>query len=53
MENNTIALTLEIAEVNGVLTALGQMPYVQAQGLIAKIQAQAAPQVQPAIPEAQ
>jgi hypothetical protein len=48
-----VKLELDIAEVNGVLTALGQMPYVQAQGLIAKIQEQAAPQVQPAILEAQ
>ena len=45
-----IKLDLEIAEVNGVLNALGQMPCVQVQALIAKIQTQAAPQVQP-IPE--
>jgi hypothetical protein len=41
-----ITLQLEINEVNGVLTALGQMPFVQVQALIAKIQTQAAPQVQ-------
>ena len=46
-----ITLELEVAEINGVLTALGQMPFVQVQSLIAKIQGQAAPQVQPAIPE--
>ena len=46
-----ITLELEVAEVNGILTALGQMPFVQVQSLIAKIQGQAAPQVQPAIPE--
>ena len=40
-----IKLELEIAEVNGVLTALGQMPFVQVQALIVKIQGQAAPQV--------
>ena len=41
-----IKLELEINEVNGILTALGQMPYVQVQALIMKIQGQAAPQVQ-------
>ena len=39
-------LELEIAEVNGILNALGQMPFVQVQALIAKIQSQATPQVQ-------
>ena len=47
-----ITLELDIAEVNGVLTALGQMPFVQVQALIAKIQGQAAPQVQQETPEA-
>lgn len=46
-----IKLELEIAEVNGILTALGQMPYIQVQALIAKIQQQAAPQVQPEAPK--
>jgi hypothetical protein len=41
-----IKLELEIAEVNGILNALGQMPFVQVQALIAKIQGQAAPQVE-------
>ena len=40
-----IKLELEVAEVNGVLTALGQMPFVQVQALIVKIQGQSAPQV--------
>lgn len=43
-----IKLELELAEVNGIMNALGQMPYVQVQALIAKIQGQAAPQVQQA-----
>ena len=47
-----IKLDLEIAEVNGVLNALGQMPFVQVQALIAKIQSQAAPQVQTEAPGA-
>ena len=46
-----IKLELEVPEVNGILTALGQMPFVQVQSLIAKIQGQAAPQVQPEAPE--
>jgi hypothetical protein len=40
-----ITLDLTVAEVNGVLNALGQMPFVQVQALIVKIQGQAAPQV--------
>jgi len=40
-----IKLELEVNEVNGVLNALGQMPFVQVQALIAKIQRQAEPQV--------
>lgn len=40
-----IKLELDVNEVNGVLNALGQMPFVQVQALIAKIQGQAAPQV--------
>ena len=42
-----IELKFELAEVNGILTALGQMPYIQVKDLIAKIQAQAQPQVKP------
>jgi hypothetical protein len=42
-----IKLELDVNEVNGVLNALGQMPFVQVQALIAKIQGQAAPQVKP------
>jgi hypothetical protein len=41
-----ITLELEIAEVNGILNALGNMPFIQVQALIAKIQGQAAPQVE-------
>jgi len=41
-----IKLELEIAEVNGILNALGQMPFVQVQALIAKIQSQAQSQVE-------
>ena len=39
-------LELDIAEVNGVLQALGQMPFVQVQALIAKIQSQAQAQIE-------
>jgi hypothetical protein len=41
-----ITLELELSEVNGVLAALGQIPFAQVAGLISKIQAQASPQVQ-------
>jgi hypothetical protein len=41
-----ITLELELDEVNVVLSALGQMPFVQVAGLVAKIQEQASPQVQ-------
>ena len=40
-----IKLELEILDVNNILNALGQMPFVQVQALIVKIQGQAAPQV--------
>ena len=46
-----IKLELEIAEVNVILNTLGQMPFVQVQALIVKIQGQAAPQVQPEAPK--
>jgi hypothetical protein len=41
-----ITLELELDEVNGVLAALGQMPFTQVSGLVAKIQEQALGQVQ-------
>ena len=41
-----IELKLDLNEVNGILNALGQMPYVQVKDLIAKIQAQAQPQLE-------
>lgn len=52
MDNKTIKLELTVAEANGVLNALGQMPFAQVASLIQKIQQQAAPQVQesPAAP---
>jgi hypothetical protein len=45
MDNKEIELKLTVAEANGVLQALGQMPFVQVVGLIKKIQEQSAPQV--------
>ncbi len=44
--NNIIKLELTIEETNGVLAALGQMPFNQVQALIAKIQQQASGQLQ-------
>ena len=46
MDTKEIELKLTVAEVNGVLQALGQMPFAQVSTLIQKIQQQAAPQVQ-------
>ena len=46
-----IKLELDIAEVNNILNALGQMPFVQVQALIVKIQGQAAPQIEAPKPD--
>lgn len=45
MDNKELTLTLTVAETNGVLQALGQMPFVQVVSLIQKIQSQTKPQV--------
>lgn len=44
---NDIHLTLTLPEVNQILQALGTQPYHSVYQLIAKIQEQAAAQVQP------
>lgn len=41
-----IKLELHVDEVNGILGALGQLPYAQVAGLVEKIKVQAIPQVQ-------
>ena len=41
-----IVLKLELNEVNIVLQALGQMPYIQVNSVIVKLQEQAGPQAQ-------
>ena len=48
-----ITLKLELVEVNSVLNALGQMPFVQVQLLIKNIQDQAQPQVSQVTPPLQ
>jgi hypothetical protein len=40
MENMNVTLNLTLAECNGVLAALGAMPYAQVADLIAKIKQQ-------------
>ena len=40
-----IKLELDVAEVNGILQALGNLPFSQVAPLIQKIQLQAQPQV--------
>jgi hypothetical protein len=47
MDNKEIELKLTVAETNGILQALGQMPFVQVVNLIQKIQQQASPQIKP------
>jgi hypothetical protein len=49
-DQQILELKLTVAETNGVLQALGQMPFAQVAALIQKIQQQAAPQVQLAQP---
>jgi len=49
-DQEILELKLTVAETNGILQALGQMPFVQVASLIQKIQQQAAPQVQTAQP---
>jgi hypothetical protein len=43
---STIRLDLSIEDTNLILKALGEQPYVKVYELIARIQSQAAPQVQ-------
>jgi hypothetical protein len=45
MKNTPITLELVLEEVNGVLMALGQLPYAQVAGLVEKIRDQATSQV--------
>lgn len=47
-----ITLNLELAELNIVMGALGQMPYAQVAEIVGKIRQQAIPQVQQAETEA-
>ena len=46
MEEKEITLTLNVNEVNTILGALGKGPYEVVEPLIAKIRAQAVPQVE-------
>lgn len=48
MGNAAIKLELTLDEVNGVLSALGNLPYAQVMGLIEKIKLQTIPQVKQA-----
>lgn len=45
IDNTQITMTLTLAEVNGVLTSLGNMPYGQVANLIEKIREQVVPQI--------
>jgi hypothetical protein len=46
-----IDLNLTVAEVNSIMAMLGRQPYEQVEGLIAKIRAQAIPQLPPVVAE--
>lgn len=49
MEENTLELNLTIEEVNKIMGALGQQPYIQVCQLINKIQQQVGKQLTPDI----
>ena len=44
-----ITLTFKVKEINGLLSLLGNVPFVQSAGFIQAIQAQGTPQVQAAL----
>jgi len=48
-----IKLELTVDEVNGILAALGKIPYELSYSLIEKVKAQAIPQIAPAQQEIQ
>lgn len=48
MSDTAIKLELTLEEVNGIMVALGNMPYAQVMGLVDKIKIQAVPQVKQA-----
>ena len=48
---NNLNITLSIEEINELLNALGQQPYIKVHGLITKIQNQASGQLQEVKPE--
>jgi hypothetical protein len=45
MNNTAIKLELTLDEVNGIMVALGNLPYAQVMGLVEKIKLQVVPQV--------
>lgn len=51
MGSTVITLQLTLDEVNGVMAALGNLPYAQVMGLVDKIKLQAVPQVKQASEE--
>jgi hypothetical protein len=46
IENETLVFQFTVNEVNGILSALGQLPYTQSANLIGLIHAQAGRQVE-------
>jgi hypothetical protein len=45
MENEIVSFQFTVADANAILSVLGNAPYVQVAGIIANMQAQAAPQI--------
>jgi hypothetical protein len=45
MENEIVSFQFTVGDANAILAVLGNAPYVQVAGIIANMQAQAAPQI--------
>jgi hypothetical protein len=46
LNKTSVKIELSLIEINGILQALGNMPYVQVVALIDKIKQQVTPQIQ-------
>lgn len=47
MENKELTFTVNVAEANGIIQALANLPYIQVAELIEKLKAQADSQLKP------
>lgn len=46
IDNEMLKFEFSVAEINGILSALGQLPYVQSANIIGAIHAQAGKQIE-------